>query len=265
MNLTSDLKRKQILFLPPALCLKEFKCDFKWRPSHLCSAREWWDAGPCKWPSTFSDFKNRCWSSRTICTKKRTCIYVMYIYKDITNTQWVIIFFFLVWLGLQVWLKGWLTSVYALIVKQNDWSATLCCCTDVMKWRIFTSEIQNHCPETGQCGLLMYINQMCSMVVFWSWFIIGLNCIRYQKLISTRQMCGFVWSLNTLWGAHWPISQVEPASLVQSFHVKFNLSFWNVWVCWLNGLRTLSCLIISQVLCLHVCLSSRETFSWPEE
>lgn len=57
----------------------------------------------------------------------------MYIYKDITNTQWDISLFFPVCLGLQVWLKGWLMSVYALIVKQFDWSATVCCCTDVKK------------------------------------------------------------------------------------------------------------------------------------
>lgn len=160
-------------------------------------------------------------SARTICTKKkRTCIYVMYIYKDITNTQWDISCFFLVCLGLQVWLKGWLMSVYALIVKQHDWSATVCCCTDVMKWMIFTSETLNHCPGTGQCGLLMYINEMCSMVVFWSWFIIGLNCIsRISETVDVRrsQMCGFVWSRNPLWGAHWPVSHGEPASLVQSF------------------------------------------------
>lgn len=68
----------------------------------------------------------------------------MYIYKDITNTQWDISFvFFLVCLGLQVWLKGWLMSVYALIVKQNDWSATVCCCTDVMKWMIFDFYIRD--------------------------------------------------------------------------------------------------------------------------
>ena len=41
---------------------------------------------PCNGPLPF--LKNRCWSARNICTKKkRTCIYVMYIYKDITNTQ----------------------------------------------------------------------------------------------------------------------------------------------------------------------------------
>lgn len=136
--------------------------------------------------------------------------------------------FFFVCLVLQVWLKGWLMSMYALIVTQNDWSATVCCCTDIMKWMIFffcffvfTSEIQNHCPETGQCGLLMYINEICSMVVFWSWFLIDLNRIsRISEAVdvSRSQMCGFVWSRSPLWGgAHWPVSHGEPASLVQSF------------------------------------------------
>ena len=44
-----------------------------------------------------------------------------------------------------------------------------------MKWMIFDFYIRDCRPETGQCGPLMYINEMCSMVVFWSWFIIGLN------------------------------------------------------------------------------------------
>lgn len=118
------------------------------------------------------------------------------------------VFFFLVCLGLQVWLKGWLMSVYALIVKLNDWSATECCCTDVMKLRtffffFFTSEILSR-PETGQCGLLMYINELCSMVVFWSWFMIGLNAIRQISEavdVCCSQMCGFVRSPDApLWG-----------------------------------------------------------------
>lgn len=91
-------------------------------------------------------------------------------------------------------------SVYALIVKQ---SATVCCCTDVMKWMICfvlisTSEIQiHHCPESGQCGLLMYLNEMCSMVVFLILVHDRLKplSVRYPKLLmyaAVSQMCGFV-------------------------------------------------------------------------
>lgn len=168
------------LVLASSKCLKEFKSVwFIWRSFPLSSAGERWDAGSCKWPSTFLILKNRCWSARNICTKKkRTCIYVMYIYKDITNTQWDIKFFFF--------------SLCAYVCK-NDWLVDWCLCMHwllskmigvlqfavaliIMKWLIliFTSEIQNHCPKTGQCSPLMYINEMCTMVVFWSW-LIGLN------------------------------------------------------------------------------------------
>lgn len=57
-------------------------------------------------------------------------------------------------------------SVYALIVEAKQLkSATVRCGTDAMRWMtffffffFFTSEIQNHCPGTGRCGLLMYSN-----------------------------------------------------------------------------------------------------------
>ena len=123
-----------------------------------------------------------------------------------------------------------LTDVYVCIDCYAKW---LKCYSVLLHWYnemddffffcffVFTSEIQNHCPETGQCGLLMYINEICSMVVFWSWFLIDLNRIsRISEAVdvSRSQMCGFVWSRSPLWGgAHWPVSHGEPASLVQSF------------------------------------------------
>lgn len=71
---------KKITLLPPALSLKEVR--FLWRMSCLRSAskRERRAAnGP--WPYWFNEQT----PARTVCTPKRTCIYVVYIYKDITD------------------------------------------------------------------------------------------------------------------------------------------------------------------------------------
>ena len=155
-----------------------------WRPSHLCSAGERWDAGPRKWPSTFFWFKRiDVGLQEQYALRRKEHAYLSCTYTKISLTRnETSVFLCFVCLGLQVWLKRWLMSVYALIVKQTKW---LKCYSVLLHWcnemddfffLIFTSEIKNHCPETGQCGLLMYNNEMCSIVVFWSWFMIGFNC-----------------------------------------------------------------------------------------
>lgn len=149
----------------------------------------------------------------------------MYIYKDITNTQWdisfVLFLFFLVCLGLQVWLKAfdWCLCMHWLL-KQNNLKVLQCAAALMQRdGRLFfflTSEIQNHCPGTGRCGLLMYSN-----VSHWSflnlihdWLKIAPSDTRSRR---RSQMCGLVWIRSPLWGSPWPPHHGDPASLVQSF------------------------------------------------
>lgn len=152
------------------------------------------------------------------------------------------VFFFLVCFRVASLTEG-LTDVCVCFVKWC-YSVLLHWCNAMDDFLIFTSAIQNHCPETGQCGLLMYINEMCSMVVFWSWFMIGLNCIsQISETVDLHhsQMCGFVWSRNLLWGAHWPLAMVNLLAWSKAFHVKFSFC-WNFFECThSNGFRLLPC------------------------
>lgn len=227
----SDVK-SNILFWPPALRLKEFKCDFS--GGHLIYALlgRGGMLGRLNGPLPFFSLilKNRCLQEQYALRRKEHA-YMSCTYTKTSLTRNETSVFFLVCLGLQVWLKGWLMSVYALIVKQNDWSAAMCCCTDVMKWMIyliFTSEIQNHCPQTGQCDLLMYNNELCSMVVFWSWFIIGLNCIshiRNRQCPPQSDVCFCLKPRSTLGVLAGLIGTVNLLAWSKVFHVKF-LSHW---------------------------------------
>lgn len=158
----------------------------------------------------------------------------MYIYKDITNTQWDISFSFLVCFGLQGWLKGWRMSVYALIVQQNDLSATVCCCTDVLRRMTWFLQQRFRTIVLKLDSVVFLCILICFMVVFWTWFTIGLHRISQISDSCRIQMCGFVWSRKSSLGCSLAfcfffsvlflfcsfLSHGEPASLVQSFHVN---------------------------------------------
>lgn len=134
-------------------------------------------------------------------------------------------------------------SVYALIVKQNDWSAPVMLLhwhnemDDFFFWFLH-QRFRIAVLKRGQWGLLMYINEMCSMVVFWSWFIIWLKL--YQSDIrncwcTPQSRCVvFFFFLFEARKIHFgvltgPSATVNLLAWSKVFHVKFYLlSFWNV-------------------------------------
>lgn len=130
----------------------------------------------------------------------------------------------------------------------------MCCCIDVMKWMmiflnfISTAETLNRCPETGQCGPLMYINEMCSMSVFsfslsaqiWSsfrncwctlqshaWFCLSLKSTLGRPLACLATENPLAWS-NISW-------------CVQS---PFLFFAWTDSALTTDGFRTFSCLSV---------------------
>lgn len=162
----------------------------------------------------------------------------MYIYKDITNTQWDISLFFLVCLDLQVWLKGWLMSVYALLVKQNDLSAAVCCCTDVMRWMTWFLH------QRFRIIVLKNWTVWSSNVyyVLW-WYLIPIHdWLKSYQISETCQSrtCSFLSSRNPDGAGGWggggfpgSLAMVNLLAWSKVFHVKFHLD--------LMDSQTLSC------------------------
>lgn len=128
------------------------------------------------------------------------------------------------------------------LLEQNDWNATVCFCTALI-W--FLHQILIHCPDAGQWCILMYINEMCSLVVFdpGSWFGLIPYCFMPS---SDVWFCSMPESTLGYWLTQQP---GEPAWLGQSFHH----SVFIFYALWIHSIVFL----INQVLCLHVCLGSR--------
>lgn len=80
-----ELKRN-ILFWPPAECLTEFKCDFSGACLIYALLGRGGMLGHLHGPLPFFILMNRCLQEQYALRRKEHA-YVMYIYKDITNTQ----------------------------------------------------------------------------------------------------------------------------------------------------------------------------------
>lgn len=125
-------------------------------------------------------------------------------------------------------------------VEQNDWNATVCFCTALI-W--FLHQILIHCPCTGQWCILMYINEMCTLVVFdpGSWFDLISYCFMPPPDVW---FCLMPESTLRYWLIQLPGETAWPG---QRFRL---ISFYTLWI---HSIVFL----IDQVLCLHVCLGSR--------
>lgn len=126
---------------------------------------------------------------------------------------------------------------------------------------IFTAEILNYCPENGRSGLLMYINEN----VFNSGVLIPIY--DWTRKPFTPQSVFFFFFFSFLFlsfafeaeiqvgVAHWSVCRGEPAKPGPKFFMfcffLFIRTIFGSIHC--NEFRTSSSLIISQVLCLHVC------------
>lgn len=127
----------------------------------------------------------------------------------------------------------------------------------------------NHCPETGRCGLLMYINEICSMVVFFffssflfidpgsfNWLIKSYQSDIRNRWRTPQSDVWFCLTPKIHFGGCSP-AKVSLLAWSKVFHVKFYLylsepflGVSTLW--WIHNIFVM--LIISQVLCLHVCL-----------
>lgn len=77
----TETGKKKITLLPPALSLKEVR--FLWRTSRGRSASKRRSGGLPTAPDPI-DFNEQA-PARTVCTKRRSRLYVVYIYKDISD------------------------------------------------------------------------------------------------------------------------------------------------------------------------------------